>query len=182
MANTSRLFKGVTSQDVVTLDMDEDDDTTLNITFQSPDRHNKFSLRLLDLPERVHDLLAKTFTSVVSLAATDLQKLIGNMASVADTVSISSVPEGIRLHAYGNFVEQVTTLMERDQSHVVIKQGETAHGDFGTYNLKNLSIFIKASCVASTVDVHLKPDLMVLSYSVATLCRLVFLMGPIAEV
>lgn len=170
MSNVTRLFKGVTSHDIVTLEMLETDDTTLIVRIESPDRVTQFSLRLLDLPERVVDLPAKRFSSVLSLAAADLQKLISNMSQLAHTVQFRRVAQGVEMHAYGDFVEQTTTLIERDQSAIVIKQDAGADADecsdFGAYSLKALAIFCKASSVASTVDLHLKADLLVLAYQV----------------
>lgn len=181
LANMVRLFKNCTSSDTVTLAILERDITNLHLTFQNTERVTKFSLRLLDLPERVIDLPARTFSTVISCAASDMQKLISNMSAIAETVEIKSTDDGIELQATGDFCTQTTTLLERDTSNHVIKQNGDESDSFGTYSLKALSVFCKASCISSTVDLHLKSDLLVLAYTVANLGRLAFLLGPTAE-
>ena len=184
--NLFRLIKSVGSSDTLTLQVKLDDPTRLIIISRNTDKDHctTYKLNMLDIDEVRLDIPDTNFDSVLTMPSADFQRICRDMATLSDTMGIKSISKRLILTSVGDFAEQKTEIGERDHGMCFqnnnVDQGEVI--EYGKFNLKFLSQFSKASVLCGTVDIYLTPKYpLILSYSVASLGRLLFVLASDVE-
>lgn len=183
LSNMFRLIKSVGTSDTLTMQVKQSDPTRLIIISKNADKDHctTYKLNMLDIDEVRLDIPDTKFESVLTMPSVDFQRICRDMATLSDTMDMRSSSKSLILTAIGDFAEQKTVIGERDhgmcfQSSNGITPGEII--EYGKFNLKFLSQFSKASVLCGTVDIYLTPKYpLILSYSVASLGRLLFVLA-----
>lgn len=187
MANLFRLIKSIGSSDTLTLRLTRSEPTKLLIVIDNYDKNTSSTFRLnqLDIDEVRLEIPDTEFESVLTMPSQDFQRICRDMATLSESMEVSSMDRQLILRAVGDFAEQTTVIGEKESGLFFANQeGQTVTEEnaYGNFSLKYLSIFSKANVLCQTVDIYLKRGFpMILSYSCASLGKLLFVLGPKAK-
>lgn len=179
--NVFKLIKSTGTKDVVTLMYDSiKNPHTLGISIQNFERNSTtaYDVKLLDLNSENIELNDVEFDSVISMPSTYFQRMCRDMSELSETVRIGSNGRTVSLSCDGDYASQCTTIGQDgdtstndDMSTETSTKIPTASG---TYSLKYLVTFCKASNLCPTVEISLREDFLILHYKVASLGSLRF--------
>lgn len=183
MANFFRLIKSIGSSDTLTLRLTRNEPTKLLIVIDNYDKNTSTTFRLnqLDIDEVRLEIPDTEFDSVLTMPSQDFQRICRDMATLSETMEVSSVDRQLVLKAVGDFAEQTTVIGEKESGLFFTNQIDkpSSTDTYGKFSLKYLSIFSKANVLCQTVDLYLKRGFpLILSYSCASLGKLLFVLGP----
>jgi len=171
IANTFKLLKSITNSDVLTLYIAPGGKEYLHIEIASEAKKqtSKFDLKLLDIDESRIEVPEIPNDQIVSttLPSTDFQRLCRDMANVGADISITRKENVLTMQCEGDFANQETS----------IETCEHINASFsGTYSLRYLNIFTKATTMCSTVALMQETNnrFLILKYNVANLGELKF--------
>ena len=182
MASIYKLIKSAGSHDTVTLFIENESSHELGIIVEKPEKSRTvFHLKLLDVDGADISLPDFEFDSVVTLPSTTFQRLCRDMQNVAPLMTIESSGSTLTLSCTGDFASQTTVLGggAQDDGDMVI---ETASSDIirGTYSLKYLTLFGRASSLSNAVTLFIKKTHpLVIEYNAGSLGSLKFLLTPV---
>lgn len=179
---TFKLLKSISSNDTVAFFVDSLDSSNLGIKVENSERRSNttFEVAMMDIKGASFELPPIEFDSCISLPSSDLQKIIRDMASIADRVEVKNLPDRLELSCSGDFCSQETVLEE--SSRFTSKSQGTSEIIQGVFNLQYLAIFCKCSSLCPVVEINLKNDYpIVLRYSVASLGDLKLCLSPMED-
>lgn len=187
MANFFRLIKSIGSSDTLTLRLTRSEPTKLLVVIDNFDKNTSTTFRLnqLDIDEIRLEIPDTEFDSVLTMPSQDLQRICRDMAVISESMEVSSLNRQLVLKAVGDFAEQTTVIGEKESGLFFTNQIERKVPEqsvYGKFSLKYLSTFSKANVLCQTVDLYLKRGYpLILSYSCASLGKLLFVLGPKAK-
>lgn len=168
MVNMFKLLKIVGNSDILTMSITTSD--KVNITIENSEKNSttRFTLNLLDInedffesPEQPDDIVETAMPSA------DFQRICRDMGNLAKRVSICRHGSKLTISCHGDFASQSTDI------EFPLEVPEKMDG---TYSLKYLNLFTKATGLSSTVVLRqtATANFLVLNYSVANLGYLDF--------
>lgn len=183
--NISSLFKLLriaTARDTVSLYMEKKKPDSLGIKISNPDNKTSttFSMKLLDVNFTEINVPAVTFEATASMPSTYFQRLCRDMGNIGQFLNIRVAGDGERLSlsCAGDFASQETEIRPIvDGKHcVTITRHDEAGEDIqGTYSLKFLSLFNKASALSPNIELFFKRSYpLVMSFTISSLGDLRF--------
>jgi proliferating cell nuclear antigen len=175
MSNMFKLLKIIGNNDILTMSITTTD--KIDITVENAEKRSKtqFTLNLLDInedffesPETPPDLVETVMPSG------DFQRICRDMGNIAKKVSISRHTDKLTIACQGDFASQSTEIQFPD----TVEQSMD-----GTYSLKYLNLFTKATGLSSNVVLRqtASVNFLVLNYSVANLGYLDFYLASDVE-
>lgn len=175
------LVKTVSNNDTLTLFVDESDVNHLGIRIESPDsnRRTTYMLNMLDVDSVQIDVPSVDFSTSVTMDSAVLLKLVRDMHSHAEKVSISSVDNSMYFKCKGDFCSQETVLGPSNGLAITT----TAESGIveGTFSLKYLQLFTRCTNLSPTVELFLANDFPIcVRYSVAGLGSIKLLLAPLS--
>lgn len=180
LGNLFRLIKSLSASDVLALEIDKNDPTRLIVEISNADKKTftRYKLNQLDLDEVKIDIPQINFDTRVSISASELQRLARDMAQLSEHVTLAHRDSCLCFEVDGNYASQVTELAEFGTSGLQFLDRSDENTIFGTFSVKYLSIFTRASLMASNATLSLKPEYpLVIEYPVASLGSIVFVLG-----
>ena len=186
VGNMFRLLKGIGQSDTLILKVSEKNPNVMIMNIENFDKAMKstFELNLLDIDEVPLEIPAASFDVVLTMPSLDLQRVCRDLSILSETIEIVSRDKKLILIAEGDFARQQVELGEKDNGLYFANETENARASVirSKYSLKYLNLFSKANVLCSTVDIYLKSDFpMILSYTVASLGKLIFCVAQKAE-
>lgn len=195
MQNIYKLFKSVGNTDTIALKVHASDTTRLEITINNTEKSSKtvYKLNLLDLDQHKLVIPDTYFDSVITMPSNDLQRICRDMNVISDQICFESSGRSLLLKCKGDFAEQCTVIGQTqngllisnntDASSSSSVQGPSPGQDtleMGTFSLKYLNLFSRATNLCGTVDIYLKNQYpLILCFAVASLGKLLFCLAPI---
>ena len=175
MSSIWKLLKTASSHDCIVLFVKRDSPHELGITVHNADKNalTEYKLKLLDCDAETIQVPDVTFDRVLTLPSAYFQRLCREMTHLGDHMSVDITGANLRLSCTGAFASQSTTIGEADSCMAI----ESSSGEDvdGTFSLRYLNLFTRASTLCSTVQLFLKRNYpLILSYSVASLGSLKF--------
>jgi proliferating cell nuclear antigen len=129
----------------------------------------RFQLKLLDINEDQIELPEIEMSVVTTIPSIDFQRICRDMNNIASDVIITRENKKFMIRCEGDFASQDTTIECQD---------DTCDGNKvnGTYSLKYINIFTKATGMCSTLQIMQEQEnrFLVLKYNVANLGELRF--------
>jgi proliferating cell nuclear antigen len=170
IANTFKLLKTITNNDVITMEIKSKEFINISIKNEAKKTVTNFQLKLLDINEDQIELPEIDISVVTTMPSIDFQRMCRDMNNVASDVSICRSGKTFTVRCEGDFANQETIIECTDdtcQTESLLK---------GTYSLKYLNIFTKATGMCSTVQILQEEEnrFLVLKYNVANLGELKF--------
>jgi proliferating cell nuclear antigen len=156
ISNTFKLLKTITNTDVLTIE----------ITSESKKTSTKFQLKLLDINESRIEVPDVKMTSNTILASSDFQRLCRDMSNIGSDIEITRIGNQLRLRCEGDFANQETCIECPEESQEIK----------GTYSLKYMNIFTKATSMCTSVQIMQEEGnrFLILKYNVANLGEVKF--------
>jgi len=167
ISNMFKLLKTISTADTLTLEINNRDNMKIFIENPSKKSNTSFELKLLDIDEdhiQVPEIPLSVNTVMQSI---DFQRICRDMNNLSTEITIARVEDRFVFSCMGDFANQET----------IIKCAESVENEFvGTYSLKYLNIFTKATGMCSTVQLFQEEQnrFLVLQYNVANLGELKF--------
>ena len=170
IANTFKLLKTITNNDVITMSITSKEFIDISIQNEGKRSVTKFQLKLLDINEDQIELPDVDISVVTTMPSIDFQRMCRDMNNVASDVNISRKGKQFTVKCEGDFAYQETIIECNDDT---CKDGLELSG---MYSLKYLNIFTKATGMCSTVQILQEQEnrFLVLKYNVANLGELKF--------
>lgn len=166
MSNMHKLLKTITNNDVLAISIDSKEYMNIEIHSESKKTCTKFALKLLDINENQIEVPDVHMTMNTSLPSVDFQRMCRDMSNIGEEIEIMRVGKKLKLSVCGDFANQETVIECTDESPKMC----------GSYSLKYMNIFTKATSMCSTVQIMQEEQnrFLVLKYNVANLGELKF--------
>jgi proliferating cell nuclear antigen len=169
ISNTFKLLKTITNNDIIHMAITNKEFIDITIQNENKKTVTKFQLKLLDINEDQIELPEIEMSVVTTMQSIDFQRICRDMNNIASEVHITRDNKNFTIKCDGDFANQNTTIECSD---------ETCDNNLvsGTYSLKYLNIFTKATGMCSTVQILQEQEnrFLVLKYNVANLGELKF--------
>lgn len=204
LANMYKLVKSASNNDVITMWTMSNEDV-LHIRIENTERSSNtyYKLKLFDINETILEPPSCQFEYIVSLPASEFQRMVRDMAMVASTVFIKNDDNTLTLSCYGDYAAQETVLTANQ--NLIISRARNASGagknetnkmdtgnsmikeeydeDANEYSLRYLNMFARGSSMSSNVQLYIKSGApLILSFNAATLGKVLFCLGPLAPI
>ncbi len=175
MSSVWKLLKTASSHDTISMYVETANPHEIGITIQNAEKNalTEYKLKLLDCDAETINVPDVTFDRVLTLPSAYFQRLCREMMHLGDFMTISIDGSQLKLSCDGSFASQTTIIGESDGCMNVT---ESSGADVeGTFSLRYLSLFTRASGLCNTVQLFLKKEYpLILNYSVASLGSLRF--------
>ena len=178
VSNTFKLLKSISNSDILTVTHD-DENLIITVSNDGKRSTSKFSIRLLDLNEDILDLPENggegaTFQETL-IPSIDFQKIIRDMSNIGSELLIRRRSDSVEFLCQGDFAEK-QTIIEQEESSASAAVTE------GTFSLKYLSMFTKATILCPIVQIVQESDdaPAIFKYTIANLGELRFYLAPIS--
>jgi proliferating cell nuclear antigen len=181
MLNMHKLIKTINSNDTLTMFMDSNDPNHLGIKIENGEKNTKttYKLNLLDLDNQRISIDPAEFNSVITLPATDFQKIIRDMNNLAEFVEIRNINNQLIFGCKGEFCDQETILSDNENGVHNISSKSANEIVQGVFNLRYLVMFTKCTNLCNTVEIYLKNDYpLIVKYEVASLGTVKMCLSP----
>lgn len=179
MNSLFKLLKTASNADVLTMSVCRERAHELNICLVNKDKNAKVRsmLRLLDLDLEAYTIPSVTFDSVFVMPSHELQRVVRDLHNIGEDIEISCQNGRLVLSVHGDFASQSFELGEKSTGLAFQRTSkEEIRCKFG---LKYLSLFCKASTMATVAELYMKTGFpLVLRYTCGSLGRLQFCLSP----
>ena len=175
MSSVWKLLKTASSHDCIVLHVERNNSHELGITIHNADKNalTEYKLKLLDCDAEIIQVPDVTFDRILTLPSAYFQRLCREMTHLGDHMAVAITGNNLKLSCDGSFASQSTIIGEADSCMAI----ESSSGEDveGTFSLRYLNLFTRASTLCATVQLFLKQNYpLILSYSVASLGSLKF--------
>lgn len=179
MLNFFKLIRTMTTNDTLTLSLDEGNLNVLLITVENGEKNTitNYKLNLIDLNEDNIKIPATEFESVITMPSNSFQKLCKDMVNISEKVEIRSVGRQLIFTCVGEFAEQETIVGEN--SGTKFEKNDDYHIIQGVFSLKHLVMFTKCTNLSNSIELMLKNDYpIIVRYQVASLGYINLCLAP----
>lgn len=166
VSNTFKLLKSITNNDVLVISIDSREFMNIEIHSETKKTSTKFALKLLDINENQIEVPEMNMTTVTPMPSVDFQRICRDMYNIGSDIEITRDGKVLRLKCEGDFANQETEIQCTEESPQMC----------GTYSLRYMNIFTKATSMCSTVQIMQEDNnrFLILKYNVANLGDLKF--------
>ena len=166
VSNTFKLLKSITNNDVLMISIDSREFMNIEIHSETKKTSTKFALKLLDINENQIEVPEMNMTTVTPMPSVDFQRICRDMYNIGGDIEIARDGKVLRLKCEGDFANQETEIQCTEESPRIC----------GTYSLRYMNIFTKATSMCSTVQIMQEDNnrFLILKYNVANLGDLKF--------
>ena len=176
ISNMYKLLKMISNNDILTLSITSPE--YLDILIENNTRHanTKFRLKLLDIDDERIEVPAINMTIITTMPSSDFQRICRDMNNIANEITITRNSSEFEVSCEGDFAHQNTVITCSDEN--------TYDGCIrGTYSLKYLNLFTKATGMCSIIQIMQEADnrFLVLKYNIANLGELKFYLATKIE-
>ena len=166
ITNTFKLLKTITNNDVLRLSVDSKEFMDIEIKSESKKTTTRFQLKLLDINENRIEVPTQNMMTVTTMQSAEFQRMCRDMSNIGTSIEIIRDGRYLTLKCTGDFANQETNIECVDESPYIA----------GSYSLKYMNTFTKATSMCSTVQLMQEPNskFLILKYNVADLGDLKF--------
>jgi len=166
VSNTFKLLKSITNNDVLMISINSREFMNIEIHSETKKTSTKFALKLLDINENQIEVPDMNMTTVTPMPSIDFQRICRDMYNIGGDIEITRDGKVLRLKCEGDFANQETEIQCTEESPRIC----------GTYSLRYMNIFTKATSMCSTVQIMQEDNnrFLILKYNVANLGDLKF--------
>ena len=182
MIKLHTIVKTVSTNDTLTLFVEDSDVNHLGIRIDSPDtnRRTTYLFNILDMDAVDITVPSVDFSTSVTMDSGVLLKLVRDMHSHAEKVSISAVDNHLTFKCTGDFSSQETVLGP-SSGLTISTTGNARDIVQGTFPLKYLQLFTRCTNLSPTVELFLANNFPIcVRYGVAGLGHIKLLLAPLS--
>lgn len=182
LVNMAKMLKCAGNDDVITIKAPDDDDH-VTFVFESPDmeRVADFELRQMDIESEHLGIPDSNYEATVRMPSGEFQRIVKDLSSIGDTVTITVVKEGIKFSTTGdigtaNVTCKPSASADKDSEQTIIEMREAVSL---TFALRYFNSFAKATPLSAQVVVQMSKDLpIVVEYQIADMGYIRFYLAP----
>lgn len=173
------VIRTITSGDVLTLNVTEDDPNTLVIIMESVEKRmvRTYRLKMLDIDANAWDINSLSQSNEVNMRITmpssQLQKLCRDMHNLTEgtPLEICCVSNKIFLRCSSDFFSQETVISTDDTTDVnIVNDHDDREIIQGIYSLRYLTLFLKCSVLSQNVELYPRNSFpLIVVFSIANL-------------
>ena len=181
MMNFFKLIKTMGNTETLTLSINSDNESVLNIQIDNTEKNSitKFKLNLMDLHEENISIPPASFESVITLPSADFQKICRDMNNLADDLEIKSLENQLIFSCKGDFASQETSIGETNSGMTFLKNQNPTEIVQGVFCLNHLVLFSKCTNLCNSIELYLKNDYpLIIKYTVASLGEIKLCLAP----
>jgi proliferating cell nuclear antigen len=158
MINFYTIIKTVSSNDTLTLFMNNNDNNKLGIRIENGEKNNKttFEMNLIELDNFSFEIPPVEFNSVITIPSNDFQKIIRDMNNIAEKCEIKNTQNEFIISCEGEFCKRETILYDDD--FINIQCDNTNEIVQGYFSLHHLFLFTKCTNLSNNVQILLMND------------------------
>ena len=166
IANTFKLLKTITNNDVLTISINCKEYMNIDIASEHKKTSTAFKLKLLDINESRIEVPDVKMSNITVIPSVDFQRLCRDMSNIGSDIEITRVDNQLKLKCEGDFANQETCIECPENSSYMS----------GLYSLRYLNIFTKATSMCASVQIIQETGnrFLILKYNVANLGELKF--------
>jgi len=173
MANLFKLFKIITTSDVLTIDIHDRDLMYITIENANKNSVTKFELALLWINEDILGLPDIPRQCTTIMPSVDFQRICRDMGILSNDITICRDKNLLKFSCEGDFAKQHTAI-DTEQDDFDGKMGER-------YSLKYINLFTKATNMCSTMKIQQSSPTdkmpIIFVYNIANLGQIEFLLA-----
>lgn len=149
------LIKSITSSDLLTLYVDDDNKNVLGIQIENSSKKSikNITMNLLDLNEKGFQIPKKTFDFIVNMPSVEFQKICRDMNMITNILDIKAINDSLYFKGKGDFATQEFTIGEQDGRLRFIKGTDSNTIVQGIFLLKHLITFTRCTNLSDTIDI-----------------------------
>ena len=169
VTNMFKLLKFISNNDTLTVEINSREYLDIRIENATKRSDTRFQLKLLDINEDQIEVPNIKMAVVTTMQSIDFQRICRDMNNLANNLEITRNASRFIIKCQGDFANQETIIECTEE--------ESFSGEIrGTYSLKYLNLFTKATSMCASVQIMQEEDnrFMVLKYNVANLGELKF--------
>ncbi|KAJ2056459.1 hypothetical protein GGH94_005914 [Coemansia aciculifera] len=185
LGSLSKILKCAANDDQVQIKA-SDSAETLELAFESAgkDRVSEFKLKLMDIDTDSVDVPDMDYQATVSMSSQEFARIVRDLLSIGDTVSIDATKQGVRFSASGDdgkgsilLKHQKTVDDEKNTpANTTVQINEPVSHSLA---LKYLSNFAKAAPLADRVTINLIEDAPVMfEFKISDIGHIRFYLAP----
>jgi proliferating cell nuclear antigen len=170
VTNTFKLLKTISNNDILIFEINNKENMNIKIENSNKKTSTNFQLKLLDINEDFIEVPNVPVSVTTIMSSVDFQRICRDMNNIGQEIQISRTDTRLTIGCEGDFANQETT----------INCTENFIGNIhGTYSLKYLNLFTKATSMCSTVQIVQEEQnrFLTLKYNVANLGEMNFYMA-----
>jgi proliferating cell nuclear antigen len=166
IANTFKLLKTITNNDVLTISINCKEYMNIDIASEHKKTSTAFKLKLLDINESRIEVPDVKMSNITVIPSVDFQRLCRDMSNIGTDIEITRVDNLLKLKCEGDFANQETCIECPENSSYMS----------GLYSLRYLNIFTKATSMCASVQIMQEENnrFLILKYNIANLGELKF--------
>jgi proliferating cell nuclear antigen len=179
-----KLIKTMGNNDSLTLYLPQSNPNKLGIRMENSDKSTvtNYFLKLFDTDVEDIKIPSISFTSIIHMPSTDLQKHCRDMNALGEKldVEITSMGSDLIFRCMGDFAEQETVISENNSTMRVQKTSNSTNEIVqGIFQLKHLVVFTKCTSLCPSIELCLRNDYpLILKYTVANLGEIRLVLAP----
>ena len=179
-----KLIKTMGNNDSLTLYLPEANPNKLGIRMENSEKSTvtNYFLKLFDTDVEDIKIPSISFTSIIHMPSSDLQKHCRDMNALGEKldIEITSIGSDLIFRCNGDFAEQETIISENNSTMRVQKAANSANEIVqGIFQLKHLVVFTKCTSLCPSIELCLRNDYpLILKYTVANLGEIRLVLAP----
>tara|TARA_Y100000389_G_scaffold136750_1_gene134331 strand:+ start:2551 stop:3336 length:786 start_codon:yes stop_codon:yes gene_type:complete len=181
MSHLFKIIKTVTTMDFITFFIKRHNQHEFGIQIQNSDKNTNttFYLKMLDIDDDEITIPGIEIESMITMPSNDFQRMTRDMLNISDNIVMSTSDNMLRLECKGDFASQETCIGNSNHGLTCSTHTESVSG---TFSLKYINLFTKATNLSNIVELYLKKDYpLMLKYAVANLGQIMFYLAPTTE-
>lgn len=185
LEHMAKILKCAGTNDVITMKAEDNGDTlTLMFENEKQDRISDVDLKLMSIESEHLGIPDQDYSAKSSMPASEYQRIVRDLASIGDTVSISATKEGIKFSTSGdigtaNITLRQSTSADKEEENVAIDLNEPVTL---TFALRYLNNFAKATPLSASMNLCLTKDLPIMvGYNIGEMGWVKYYLAPKIE-
>ena len=176
ITNTFKILKTITSNDTLTIDINDTDFIDVRIENPTKRQDIKFRLKLLEINEDRIEPPNVNMSVTTTMSSSDFQRICRDMNNLAVEVDVRRCGKNFIVKCEGDFAHQETKIECIDTMKF---EGNI----YGMYSLKYLNLFTKATSMCANIQIMQEEAnrFLVLKYDIANLGVLKFYLATKAS-
>jgi proliferating cell nuclear antigen len=176
VSNMYKLLKMISNSDILTVSITSPEYLDISIENNTRNTHTNFKLKLLDIDDERIEVPKINMTIITTMPSSDFQRICRDMNNIANEITVVRHNDQFEVSCDGDFAQQNTVIKCSDEAKF---DGRIS----GTYSLKYLNLFTKATGMCSIIQIMQEEEnrFLVLKYNIANLGELKFYLATKIE-
>jgi proliferating cell nuclear antigen len=187
MSNLFELIRTIDNTEILTLFIDDADDSKLGIKIEDLEKKTVTThrLKLMELGETNLDIPKMEFDVKITIPSSDFHKLCSKMNNISESIEIQNKDNTLILKGEGDIADQETVLNETTNCLKIEHSTNNLNNPNivkGKYELKHLIMFTKCTSLCANIDLYMTNDFpLIIKYTIESLGNIILCITPFID-